>query len=100
MLENRNVALPLAIPDEITKSVAPPELNTVPVGKPPGMGMPAKPGSPFLTKGEPATSPLYRLDVLVPLFETQKGLEALIEIPHGFTRRGSCIGASPATSET
>jgi hypothetical protein len=42
----------------------------------------------------------YRVLVLVPWFETQKGLLALKETPHGLTRLKSWIWARPETSET
>jgi len=38
--------------------------------------------------------------VFVPWFETQKGLVAENDIPHGFRRLGSVTGASPETLET
>jgi hypothetical protein len=37
--------------------------------------------------------------VLVPLFDTQKGLLAVFEIPHGFTRSGSRTKATPGESD-
>src|SRR3954465_4208644 len=69
-------------------------LATVPVGRPPGIvtvGMPA-----LRTTGAPdGTSPRMSCVVLVPLLATQKGLLAVIEMPHGFTSSGSSTGARP-----
>src|SRR5688572_11932918 len=72
--------------------------TTVPVGSPPGMVTVDMPG--FSTTGAPPTSPRMSWVVLVPLFATQKGLVAPIEMPHGFTRSGSSTGASPGESES
>src|SRR3954468_3595318 len=73
-------------------------LATVPVGRPPGMvtvGMPA-----LSTTGVPdGTSPRMSCVVLVPLLATQKGLLAVIEMPHGLTSSGSRTKASPGESE-
>jgi hypothetical protein len=60
---------------------------TTPVGSPPGTVTNDKPG--FFTIGLPRTSPRKRLDELVPLLETQKGLVPLKAMPHGFIRVGS-----------
>src|SRR6266576_7224335 len=73
-------------------------LATVPVGSPPGMVTKGMPG--WLTNGLPLTSPRKRPEVLVPLLETQKGLDAVFEIPHGLTSSGSRTGATPGESET
>src|SRR3954468_19475677 len=60
--------------------------DTVPVGNPPGMVIVC--GLAFKTTGAPPTSPRMSWVVLVPLFATQNGLDAVIEIPHGFTKSG------------
>src|SRR5258705_6531996 len=72
-------------------------LATVPVGSPPGMVTKGMPG--WLTNGLPLTSPRNSPAVLVPLLETQKGLDAVFETPHGLTSRGSRTGATPGESE-
>src|SRR6266511_3965977 len=54
-------------PSGILKSVE--LLNTCPVGDPPGMVT----TSGFLANVPPLTSPLYRVDLPVPLSETQNG---------------------------
>src|SRR3989442_324599 len=68
-----------------TNSVATP-FATVPVGKPPGIvtvGIADR-----RTNGLPDTSPLKSWLVLVPLFATQNGLEAVAVTPHGLTSSG------------
>src|SRR3954468_19126735 len=65
-----------------TKSVAV-GFATVPVGSPPGIVTVGMPG--LRTIGAPPTPPRINCVVLVPLFATQNGLEALMEIPHGLT---------------
>src|SRR5215212_645865 len=72
-------------------------LATVPVGRPPGMVTVGMPG--LRTTGAPPTSPRMSCVVLVPLLATQKGLLAVIEMPHGLTSSGSRTGARPGTSE-
>src|SRR5713226_1502369 len=42
----------------------------------------------------------YRVAVLVPWFDDQKGLVGLCARPHGFFRAVSVIAASPERSET
>src|SRR4030095_14143457 len=69
----------------MAKSVV--ELPTTPVGRPPGTVTSDNPG--FFTSGLPATSPRKRLEELVPLLETQKGVAPLNAIPHGFISVGS-----------
>jgi hypothetical protein len=68
-----------------TKSVALP-FATVPVGSPPGIVMNgiAETG----TSGLPLTSPVNRVEVLVPLLATQNGLAAVALMPQGLTRSG------------
>src|SRR5215471_3425305 len=80
-----------------TNSVATP-LVTVPVGNPPGMVMKGK--APTPTRGLPPTSPINSVEVLVPSFATQKGLDAVALMPHGFTSNGFCRAAMPGQSET
>src|SRR2546423_2045360 len=72
-------------------------LATVPVGKPPGIVTVC--GLALRTTGAPPTSPRMSCAVLVPLLATQKGLLAVIEMPHGLTMSGSSTGARPAMSE-
>src|SRR5215212_6677257 len=66
---------------------------TVPVGSPPGIVTVC--GFGFKTTGAPPTSPRISCVVLVPLFATQNGLEAVAVIPHGLTSNGSRTGAKP-----
>src|SRR5215218_7450670 len=73
-------------------------LATVPVGSPPGMVTVGIPG--LRTTGAPLTSPRMSCVVLVPLLATQKGLLAVIEMPHGLTKSGSRTGARPGVSES
>src|SRR5207249_912672 len=73
-------------------------LAIVPVGRLPGMSTVC--GLPFSTNGLPDTSPLRSCAVLVRLLATQKGLLAVIEMPHGLTSSGSWMGAKPGISET
>src|SRR5688572_30555343 len=73
-------------------------LATVPVGRPPGMVTVCRLG--FKTTGLPPTSPRNSCVVLVPLLATQKGLEAVFEMPHGLTSSGSRTRATPGESET
>src|SRR6185503_2331947 len=68
-----------------TNSVAD-TLATVPVGNPSGMVTVC--GLGLSVTGLPPTSPRISCVVLVPLLATQKGLLAVIEIPHGFTSKG------------
>src|SRR5213595_1295177 len=80
--ENRKFALQggLAHAPGRIKSVAT-LLATVPVGRPPGIitvGMLA-----LRTTGAPPTSPRMSCVVLDPLLATQRGLLAVIEMPHG-----------------
>src|SRR5881394_2760249 len=97
--ENRKAARQGALaqgPGRI-KSVAAALLATVPVGRPPGIvtvDMPA-----LRITGAPDTSPRMSCVVLVPLLATQKGLLAVIEMPHGLTSSGSRTKASPGESE-
>src|SRR5262249_21388270 len=51
-------------------------------------------------KSLPATSPEYRVAVLVPALETQNGPVAPYETPHGFWSKGSVIRAMPSMFET
>src|SRR6185369_14726500 len=63
-------------------------LKTVPVGNPPGIV--TVEGLAFSTTGLPeGTSPRMSRVVLVPLFATQNGLEAVAVIPQGLTKSGS-----------
>src|SRR5207248_10022044 len=63
------------------------ELNTVPVGKPPGIVIVC--GLELSTTGLPATSPRKSCTVLVPLFAIQNGLDDVFAMPHGLTIKGS-----------
>src|SRR4051812_8342479 len=69
---------------------------TVPVGSPPGIVTVGMLG--FSTTGAPPTSPRISWVVLVPLFATQNGLEAVAVMPHGLTSNGSSTGANPGES--
>src|SRR6185436_9528426 len=67
---------------------------TGPVGNPPGIVTVC--GLEFKTTGAPlGTSPRMSWVVLVPLFATQNGLEAVRVMPHGLTSNGSRTGANP-----
>src|ERR1044071_8150440 len=55
-------------------------LATVPVGRPPGIVTVESPGL-SVTGAPDGTSPRMSCVVLVPLFATQKGLLAVIEMP-------------------
>src|SRR6185295_1604112 len=71
---------------------------TVPVGRPPGMVTVW--GDAFRTNGAPlGTSPRSSCVVLVPLLATQNGLEAVWDMPHGLTSKGSSTGARPGISD-
>ena len=54
---------------------------------------------PLRTTGAPPTSPRMSWVVLVPLLETQKGLEAVIDMPQGLTSNGSRTKPKPGMSE-
>src|SRR3989440_4652652 len=71
-------------------------LATVPVGNPPGIVTVC--GLALRTTGAPPTSPRISWVVLVPLFATQNGLEAVAVMPHGLTSNGSSTGANPGES--
>jgi hypothetical protein len=61
-------------------------LNTVPVGEPPGIVT----VSAAFTNAVPLTSPVYNVDVLVPLFATQNAPPVGLRlIPQGLTSAGS-----------
>src|SRR5215210_6105944 len=72
-------------------------LPTVPVGGPPGIVTVC--GLGLSVTGAPPTSPRISCVVLVPLLATQKGLDAVSEIPQGLTSRGSRTGERPGTSD-
>jgi hypothetical protein len=46
------------------------------------------------------TPPVYSVDLSVPLSATQSGLVGLADNPHGLTRLGSVMRATPSMSET
>src|ERR1700749_4572354 len=71
------------------KLPAPAELNTWPVG-PPGTETGACAVAPV---------PLYTVDTFDAASDTQNGLVAEKEMPHGFLRLGSVTAARPGTSE-
>src|SRR5689334_18181759 len=77
----------------ILKSVVP--LNTVPVGEPGGMVT----VSATFVRGV-VTSPEYKVALPLTLSETQNGLVGLNVMPHGLTRSGSVMLATPGRSET
>src|SRR3954468_11230189 len=72
-------------------------LETVPVGRPPGMVTVC--GLGVRATGAPPTSPRMSCVVRVPLLATQKGLDEVAVMPHGLTSSGSRTGASPGVSE-
>ena len=89
----RKSAGPLPVGVCTTKSLV--ELNTVPVGAPCGM---------LTTSGTiagmlPSTPPLYRVETSAPLSATHSGEVGLADCPHGLTRLGSVIRATPGMSE-
>src|SRR5579883_1157901 len=89
-----NWAGALLPPAETTKSLVP--LNTWPVGAPNGMLTTRL----LRARGAPFTSPVYREDRPGPLSETQNApVAGLRAMPHGLTRLGSVIGATPDWSE-
>src|SRR5207247_2129201 len=73
------------------------ELPTTPVGNPNGMLIVC--GLGLRITGAPPTSPRTSWVVLVELLTIQNGLVPRTAMPHGFTRSGSSIGASPGISE-
>src|SRR5438105_7573414 len=89
-----NVAGALTPPAVTTKSFVP--LNTWPVGPPFGSLTTRL----FFTRGLPFTSPVYTEDRPGPLSENQNSPAGLMAMPHGLTRLGSVIGATPGWSET
>src|SRR5438876_784866 len=85
---NRNRAGPLTPPLLTAKSPVP--LNTVPVGVPVKGPVSASPGAGIATvRPSFVPAPVYSVDTLAPLSETQIGLDELAESPHGFFRFGS-----------
>ena len=89
-----NSAAPWAAPLETLKSVL--GLKTWPVGSPLGMPTTRDAGS----SGLPAIAPLYRVVLSVPLSETQIGVVGPAAMPHGFTRLGSVLRATPGISDS
>src|ERR1700722_9324220 len=71
-------------------------LKTVPVGDP----APAPADGMVTTNDCGVPAPLYSVDVPLPLLAIQKGEVRLKEMPHGFTRFGSVLSATPGRSET
>src|SRR5580765_7685084 len=76
-------------PLETTKSFDP--LNTMPVGRPPGMETTRDWGLP---------APSYRVATPLPLDATQTKPNGLKAIPQPLTRFGSVCSAAPGMSET
>ena len=72
-------------------------LAPVRVYNPPGMFIVF--GLVLRTTGLDETSPRTSCVVLVPLLEIQNGLDAVFEIPQGFTMSGSRTSATPGESE-
>src|SRR5262245_4467036 len=99
----RNTAGPVAVPDLTTKSVGlvvVNGLNTVPVGAPPGMDTTRLFRCSGLVTPPVVTSPVYRVLTSAPLSETQNAALGDREMPHGLTRFGSWIVATPGWSAT
>lgn len=71
---------------------------TWPVGLP--LPVDAEPGGIVTTNAVIAPEPLYSVDVPERWFETQNGLELVLEMPQGSSRFGSVTGAPLATFET
>src|SRR3954464_941341 len=71
-------------------------LNTVPVGAPPGMLT----TSGAVTGMLPRTPPEYSVDTSVPLSATHNGVAGPADSPHGVTRVGSVMRATPGMSDT
>src|ERR1043166_7713387 len=72
--------------------------ETVPVGNPPGMVTVC--GLGLRTRGAPdGTSPRMSWVVLVPLLETQNGLDPVSDMPQGLTSKGSSTNPKPGMSE-
>src|SRR6266567_9285635 len=80
-----------ALPFANLKTLAVP-FRTWPVGRPNDPAGDAAPGGMVTTVAFTVPAPLYKVDVPVRWFETQNGLVALKEIPHGSTRLGSTMG--------
>src|SRR5712692_5410691 len=93
---NRKRALAVRVPMVTLKSDAV-VLKTVPVGVPPvgevGAGI-------VTTRGTVLPSPRYNVETPALLSDTQIGLVALEERPHGLTRFGSVDSANPGMSDT
>ena len=77
------------LPPDITGKPVPP-LKTVPVG-PPGTPTTSACGVP---------SPVYSVEVFVPLFETHHGVAGPAEMPQPLIRCGSGLTVPPPVSET
>ena len=88
-----NAAGPVALPIVILNPGV--ELNTMPVGAPWGIAT----LSPPIAGTLPRTPPVYRLDTSAPLLLIHSGVVGPAAMPHGFTRFGSVIRATPSISE-
>src|ERR671936_661369 len=71
-------------------------LNTVPVGAPPAMSTTSGTIIGMLRR----TPPVYSVDLSVPLSATHNGVDGPADSPHGLTRLGSVMRATPSMSET
>src|ERR687891_1024433 len=68
------------------------ELNTVPVGAPPAMSTTSGRIIGMLRR----TPPEYSVDLSVPLSATHSGVVGPADSPHGLTRLGSVMRATPS----
>ena len=71
-------------------------MNTVPVGAPPGMLT----TSGTITGTLRRMAPEYSVETSVPLSETHTGVAGPADRPHGLTRLGSVMRATPGMSDT
>jgi hypothetical protein len=85
---NRNSAEADVVPS-VTANPVPP-LKTAPVGAP----------STLTTSDWGDPSPLYSVEVSVPLFATHQNVDGPAVSPHAFTRFSSTVSASPGRSAT
>ncbi len=71
-------------------------LKTIPVGAPPGMPTTSGRVTGMLLR----TPPEYSVETSVPLSDTHAGVAGPKARPHGLTRLGSVMRATPSMSET
>src|ERR1019366_8362495 len=85
---------PWNLPDEMSKFLA--SLKTWPVGAP--VGMPTTRGTG--RRAVPSIAPRYSVVTSLPLSETQIGVAGPAAMPHGLTRLGSVLQATPGMSDS